>query len=1182
MRNSTFSLRNSFLFRTNVLLISFVFFSLLTLTSCTPTNQALTDLVGGEAKTTTNGPLGNSALGFTPTLKDFGALATNSGTDSQVFTVTNTSNSNVVLGAVTGATTHFSINSGTCYNHSNLNKGETCTITVTFAPTAAGQFSTAVTIPYDVSGSSTFYSAVSVSGSGTNLTSFAGLDSLSNLTTTSMKLNWTDVAGADSYQTYRITASGTAILLSSATQAASCVAGSCAYTAGGLNPSTSYTFRVRATDANTVQEQNLVNRSATTDSGYLELSGPAVSLAGDCTAFAVITKDATGTAINMTTNTAITISSLGNGGIYTASGCAVSLSAPTILSGQSSQSFYFKNTTAEAISMAASATTYTGDTHAHTTGHNTADHFVYVSGNSQTALPNAKTANPLIVKITDRYGNGVSNAAVGFMVERGNGIPEPQYTTTDSSGNAQTYLRVSSQDRINKLVARRVGSLLPDAASTGNTQYTLTATTSTAAISALNYIISSTNPLNFATGDIDSDGDQDFMVSNYTSATVSVYKNLGVGAFTAATTYAGVAGNSGFELELYDIDKDGDLDMVMANNGTTISYRYNDGTGTFGVRTDKTATAGTLGIAIADYNSDTWPDFAVTSNSNARVEIYLNNGAGGFTTTSAAITAGTNPRTILADDFNGDSNKDLVWTNLGDDTVSISTGNGDGTFNARTNYAVGDGPFYLISKDINGDSKKDLIVNNNTAGTTSVLLGNGDGTFNAQTSYPACTTVREMAVEDFDADGDQDVASSCWGENKIIVMNGNGTGVLAAPTTYTAMSSTTMTLGIAAADFDGDGKKDLINSFYTTGNYVSILYNKGTSFTPFPKNPSDSGVSTISPVVADFDGDNVIDIAMSDQSNNAVRVYLGNNNGSFQAGSAYTGTSPTAIHVADMDRDGYLDLVSSGYTSGGTGQAINIYTGAAAGVFNAATTLTTCPGPFGIALRDFNRDAYIDIGVSCYANNTAGYLRVHLSLGNGAFAPGVDYTTFGTGPLYMDVADLTGDGILDLIAPVYTALTGTKLSYFPGVGDGTFGARQDYVTGAGTPAPINSTTGDMDNDGDLDIIVTNYNTTNISILFNNAGDFSTRTSYNTLQRPRGVTVTDLNGDGNLDLVINSQLDLAIMVFYGTGTGTLGTRRDYYNPDALYFNTPVDINGDGKLEIVNSSAGSKSFLLMQAK
>jgi hypothetical protein len=266
MRDSIFRMKfSSFVYLfVQLALIQFIFIS------CNSTNENLSSVIGDIQKpaaasstTVVNGPLGNSALTFSPATKNYGNLVTASGTSDQVFTVTNSSIYTVILQTATGTTTDFTEIASTCTNGTTLAPNQTCSVTLRFAPVNAGNLSTIYQIPYAENGGSTFSSSLNLTGAGTTLTSFAGLDSIDNVTGTTMRLNWTGVAGADSYQVYRVNG-GTVSLLSSQVSASFCTGVTCNYTVTGLTPGTSYSFRVRATDTGGVQEANIVNRTDST------------------------------------------------------------------------------------------------------------------------------------------------------------------------------------------------------------------------------------------------------------------------------------------------------------------------------------------------------------------------------------------------------------------------------------------------------------------------------------------------------------------------------------------------------------------------------------------------------------------------------------------------------------------------------------------------------------------------------------------------------------------------------------------------------------------------------------------------------------------------------------------------------------------------------------------------------
>ena len=175
---------------------------------------------------------------------------------------------------------------------------------------------------------------------------------------------------------------------------------------------------------------------------------------------------------------------------------------------------------------------------------------------------------------------------------------------------------------------------------------------------------------------------------------------------------------------------------------------------------------------------------------------------------------------------------------------------------------------------------------------------------------------------------------------------------------------------------------------------------------------------------------------------------------------------------------------------------------------------------------------------------------------------------------YVHVADLNNDGIPDVII-VNNNFTGSVVIY-QGKGDGTFQAPSTFDTG-GFPKAI--TTADVNGDGNLDLIVPIQTTASIGILLGNGdGTFGSMTSYSVGNTPTFVAVGDFNRDGNLDLAVTNQTDNTIGVLLGNGDGT-------FNPQVTYavggFPQGIvagDFNNDGKVDLADTDSNGVSILL----
>jgi len=333
--------------------------------------------------------------------------------------------------------------------------------------------------------------------------------------------------------------------------------------------------------------------------------------------------------------------------------------------------------------------------------------------------------------------------------------------------------------------------------------------------------------------------------------------------------------------------------------------------------------------------------------------------------------------------------------------VSYSTGTGG----SPTSVAVG---------DVNGDGRPDLVTANSSnigTGTAGVLLGLAGGGFAAMTNYPTGSTgiPQSVAVADVNGDGRPDLVAAN-GNSTVGVLLGRASGGFAAATTYPTVSTTFF---VAVADVNGDGRPDLV-AVNSGSNTIQVLLGQaGGGFanggTYLVGGGSPAGVA-----VADVNGDGRADLVTAN-NNNTAGVLLGQAGGGFAAAVTYPtgGTGISGVAVADVNGDGRPDLVTANYSSVGTGTA-GVLLRLAGGGFAAVTTYSTGTGsrPTGVAVADVNGDGRLDIVTANYPN-TAGVL---LGQTGGGFAAVTTYSTgISSSPLGVAVADVNGDGRPDIV-----------------------------------------------------------------------------------------------------------------------------------------------------------------------
>ena len=321
---------------------------------------------------------------------------------------------------------------------------------------------------------------------------------------------------------------------------------------------------------------------------------------------------------------------------------------------------------------------------------------------------------------------------------------------------------------------------------------------------------------------------------------------------------------------------------------------------------------------------------------------------------------------------------------------------------------------------------------------------------------------------------------------------------------------------VAVGDFNGDGILDLALSDWDNEAFGVMLGNGDGTFKGVVEYAAGSDPQSV--VVADFNGDGKLDAAIANSFTNNVSVLLGNGDGTFQAAVNYvTGASPYCVVVGDFNGDGKLDLALANNGS----NTVSILLGNGDGTFRDMTTYSVGTSPISLTVGDFNSDGKLDLAV---ANSGEGTVSILRGKGDGTFEAAVNYAA-GTQPYAVIAADLNGDGALDLAV----ANSGSNsVSVFLGKGDGTFVAPVDYSVGSNPTAVIAA---DLNGDGKLDLAAANYGSSNISVLLGKGdGTFQTAANYGVdLQNriPFSLAAGDFNRDGKIDLAASGPFAVSV-------------------------------------------------------
>jgi hypothetical protein len=365
-----------------------------------------------------------------------------------------------------------------------------------------------------------------------------------------------------------------------------------------------------------------------------------------------------------------------------------------------------------------------------------------------------------------------------------------------------------------------------------------------------------------------------------TEGSVGILLGNGDGTFQSVVTYPS-GGYGTLSVVAGDVNGDGKIDIVVTNicgsdnpcaGKSTIGVLLGNRDGTFQQPlVYPTGGFPSLSLAIADLNRDGNLDVVVgncdsslncfTGSGIGTVSVLLGKGDGTFVAHVLYPSGGLNAIAVAIADVNGDGKPDIVVANCGvannenadcseNQVLSVLLGDGDGTFQAPLN-TTWSGPTVrsVAVADVNGDGKPDALVaaeygctENCNQGGIIVLLGNGDGTFQPGVTYETGgNDAGSVVVSDLNRDGILDLMVASGG---LGVLLGNGNGTFQAATNYgTGGNATT---GIVAADINGDGIPDVIASDLCAlgsnpcSGLVGVLLNN----TPFCTTPPVITVST--------------------------------------------------------------------------------------------------------------------------------------------------------------------------------------------------------------------------------------------------------------------------------------------------------------------------------------------------
>ncbi|WP_199248245.1 FG-GAP-like repeat-containing protein [[Phormidium] sp. ETS-05] len=196
--------------------------------------------------------------------------------------------------------------------------------------------------------------------------------------------------------------------------------------------------------------------------------------------------------------------------------------------------------------------------------------------------------------------------------------------------------------------------------------------------------------------------------------------------------------------------------------------------------------------------------------------------------------------------------------------------------------------------------------------------------------------------------------------------------------------------------------------------------------------------------------------------------------------------------------------------------------------------------------------------------------------------PGIFGASFGTASnfgvgsraRFIAVKDFNGDGQLDMVVVNENS---DDVSVLLGNGAGSFGAATNLAVG---DLPLSVAAGDFNGDGNQDMAVANYNSSNVSVLLGNgAGGFGSPSNFTGGASPRSVAVGDFNSDGKLDMVTANRNSGNVTVFLGNGAGSFGAASGFAVGSTPLGAVVGDFNGDSKQDLAVVKYGSNQISVL---